>query len=153
MRRKTVDERKSAGNGIVPHQHTVALVANGSSGGWDIAIDEAVAGSPKWFAQVEGPRFSLYFPIRSLATAIEAIEFLERGPRTVEAPNEPLRLGSFGRSPVILTWDRDDPSRCCFVVGSGARPTVRLSLLADERRDLAEALKQVRTDLESEKIL
>jgi hypothetical protein len=36
-------------------QKSYGLVANGSSGAWQVAVDETLRGTQQWFAQLEGP--------------------------------------------------------------------------------------------------
>jgi hypothetical protein len=43
----------------------LGLLANGSSGSWEVSIDESVSGTERWFAQIEGPSLWLYFEIPS----------------------------------------------------------------------------------------
>jgi hypothetical protein len=141
-------------------RHVVGLVANGSSGPWDIAIDETISGAAKWFAQVEGPRVYLYFEIPSLNIIDKMIEFInlpkstDKLARSVSvARNGSLRLGSFGRSPVALVWDEEDRDHCFFTIGTAIKPTIRISLVVGELDQLAEALCQVRADLAEEGLL
>ena len=54
------------------------LLANGSSGPWDIAIDEATSGPNRWCAQIEGPSVTFSFEIPSIDIVGKMVRFLER---------------------------------------------------------------------------
>ena len=141
-------------------RQVIGLVANGSSGPWDIAIDEAIAQATRWFAQVEGPGVYLYFEIPSLKIVDRIIKFIKRQvdankrlPSGPVAGNGSLRLGYFGRTPVALLWDEEDKNRCFFTIGTAIKPTLRITLSAGDLDDLVKALGQVRDDLEAEGLL
>jgi hypothetical protein len=136
------------------------LVANGSSGPWDIAVDETIAQSARWFAQVEGPGVYLYFEIPSLKIVDRISKFIkrhvdanERLPSSPGAGNGSLRLGYFGRTPVALLWDEEHNDRCFFTIGTAIKPTMMMTLSAGDLDELAKALSQVRDDLEAEGLL
>jgi hypothetical protein len=138
----------------------VGLVANGSAGSWEIAVDETISAAAKWFAQIEGPRVYIYFEIPSPQIIDQTIGFIERH-RDADQPRPPgsatqsrsLRLGSFGRSPVALVWDDEDRNRCFFVIGRTVQPTIRLTFLDGDLDEFTQALRQVREDLQGEGLL
>lgn len=129
----------------------LALLANGASGGWEIAIDERMDGSARYYAQLEGPQTFFYFEVLSLQTIEAAAHFLQHGNALPEAPkgerSASLRLGSFGRAPVNLTWDEEYADRCFLIVGPSATASLRLSFGGEEVGHLTEALRQVVADL------
>jgi hypothetical protein len=43
----------------------LGLLAIGSSGPWEVSVDETISGTERWFAQIEGPSISIYFEIPS----------------------------------------------------------------------------------------
>ena len=53
------------------------LLAIGSSRGWDVSIDESVGGEQRWYAQIEGPSFSLYFQLLEAGIVRKVIDFLD----------------------------------------------------------------------------
>jgi hypothetical protein len=55
------------------------LMANGSSGEWEIAVDETTSGPDRWFIQIEGPATYCAFEVPSPATVCEALAFLDGG--------------------------------------------------------------------------
>jgi hypothetical protein len=138
----------------------IGLVANGSAGSWEIAIDETISGAATWFAQIEGPQVYIYFEIPSPKIIDQTIGFIERH----TDPDQPLplgsatqcgslRLGSFGRSPVALVWDDEDRNRCFFVIGRTVQPMIRITLLDGDLDEFTQALRQVREDLKGEGLL
>jgi hypothetical protein len=158
---KQTDQSKNSGTGHedAPRQVT-GLVANGSSGPWDIAVDETISGAARWFAQVEGPGVYVYFEIQSPKIIDAIIEFIEihinvkGGARSdLVAGNGSLDLGGFGCAPVSLVWDDEDKDRCFFTIGTAAQATLRMTLSAGDLAELVGALRQVRDDLEEEGLL
>jgi hypothetical protein len=148
---------QSAAGKAAARRHVVGLAANGSSGLWDIAVDETISGAARWFAQLEGPGVYLYFEIESPQIIDKLIQFIERAPGTnkhlpsaATADNGSLRLGSFGRTPVALIWDDEVKDRCFFAIGTAAQPALRLTLSGGDLDAIANALRQVRDDLAHE---
>jgi len=138
----------------------VGLVANGSAGAWEIAVDETISGAAKWFAQIEGPRVDIYFEIPSPKMIDQTIGFIERHmdadrllPPGSATQSRSLRLGTFGRSPVALVWDDEDRNRCFFVIGRSVQPMIRITLLDGDLDEFTQALRQVREDLKGEDLL
>src|SRR5437773_9604356 len=56
------------------------LLANGASGPWEIAIDEALSGPDRWYAQIEGPSVVFSFELPSLDVVAKMIQFLQAPP-------------------------------------------------------------------------
>ncbi len=150
--RRASDGRTGAGMG---------LAANGSSGSWEVAIDETTTGTQQWFAQIEGPLVYLYFPIESPSAVDQVLRFLERHgsatdkDRTAGEDSDAgsIRLARFGRSPILLTRDDEFPDRCFLVIGPAGNPSVRLTLAGEDLRSLAAALRQARQDLADDGLL
>jgi hypothetical protein len=134
---------------------SVGLLAYGSAGPWDVAIDDATTGAERWFAQIEGPSVYLYFEISSTAIVEDALRFLEGLsasdadplPGRTPAKNGSLRLGHFGQYSVTLMRDDEYNDRCFLIIGASASPTARLTLTSAEIAPLIKALRQVREDL------
>lgn len=140
----------------MPHKNNqpageLGLVANGSSGKWDVAVDEALDGSA-WFLELDGPQAYVVFQLRSPQVVSEAERFLQT---CLAAPSaggrrdagRELILGQFGSASVSFIGDDEDFPRCFLVVGPKAKSTLRLSLDGDDLRMLTEALNQVVEDL------
>ena len=119
----------------------LGLAGNGSSGGWEVAIDETLDGPEKWFIQIEGPSVSFSFEITSPATVGTMIQFLEQGRQGA------LRIGGASRTSVRLVHDAEYPEGCFLVVGPSARPCVRFFMSGPDVSHLLGALKQAREDL------
>jgi hypothetical protein len=131
------------------------LLANGSSGRWDVAVDESLDRADEWSVQIEGPHVYLAFQPRDLGVVSEVIRFLDPPPdgdsgagrRVRSGQNEALTLGNFGAASVSLVWDNEDFPRCFVIVGPRAGATMRLSLLEEDVKMLLEAFRQVARDL------
>src|SRR5258708_2597955 len=104
-------------------QCQVGLAALGVAGAWEVAIDEAVEGTQRWFAQIEGPAFYIYFQIQHPRVIDEMVTFLKRHlcpdkclQRSASAPDSgaDLELSHFGESAVSLIWDSETHQR--FIV-------------------------------------
>jgi len=138
----------------------VGLVANGSAGSWEIAVDETISGAAKWFAQIEGPQVYIYFEILSPKMIDQTIGFIERHtdadqvlPPGLATQSGSLCLGTFGRLPIALVWDDEDRNRWFFVIGQTVQPTVRITILDGDLDEFTQALRQVREDLKGEDLL
>ena len=131
----------------------LGLLANGSSGPWDVSIDETIAGEERWFAQIEGPSVSIYFDLSSPDIISQAIRFLattteQAGVRHGSArANGELRISKPTELPVLLVRDDEFEDRIFLVVGDVDRPVVRWTLTPSESRDILEALNQAQEDL------
>src|SRR2546429_6354439 len=100
------------------------LLANGSSGPWEITIDETTAGPDRWYAQIEGPSVTFCFEIPSLDVVGKMIQFLEsRQPparkRSDDSTdwNGSLLIGKDKRTPVTLVKDDEYEDRFFLAVG------------------------------------
>lgn len=134
----------------------LGLLANGSSGSWEVSIDESVSGAERWFAQVEGPSFWLYFEIPSPDIIPMIIQFLlppgtERGemPSRSSRRNGNLGISEAEETPVTLVRDDEYGDRCFIVIGRSESPIVRLSVAGEDLDNLVEALRQVEDDIHS----
>jgi hypothetical protein len=153
--------QKGRANSKESNRPRLGLVANGSSGSWEVAIDETIRGIQKWFMQIEGPTVSLYFEIPSPSIVDRIHQFLEQLANSVEnrplaslsANKGSLRIGSFGQAAVRLQSDNEYRDRCFLVVGPAATSWVRLSLGGRDLSMLMQAIHQVRDDLTGEGLL
>ncbi|HEY7424949.1 MAG TPA: hypothetical protein VH682_12030 [Gemmataceae bacterium] len=135
----------------------VGLLANGSSGEWEVAIDEATSGVERWYAQIEGPAVSFYFEIPSLDIVGEMLRFLERGPVVAKRSpngsderNGSLVIGKDKKAPITLLKDDEYQDRFFLLVGPTDSPMVRFTIAGMNVLKLTEALRQVQEDLEDE---
>jgi hypothetical protein len=134
---------------------TLGLLANGSSGPWDINLDEYSGERDKYFVQIEGPVLYLYFEIPSPRMIGTMLQYLQRrspsasvAGKTLAERTEALRIGAFGRASVNLVWDDEFVDRCFLIVGVSGKPSLRLTLWGEEIRHLSDALRQVLEDLD-----
>lgn len=133
----------------------VGLVANGSAGAWSIAVDEALDDGGECSLEIDGPAVYLVFRLDDLTKPREALRFLQstsqlnrdRKVQDRKVSEDELTLGSFGSFPVSLLWDNESFQRCFLIVGPRAQATLRVSLHADDIRDLIGALSQVVEDI------
>jgi hypothetical protein len=132
----------------------LVLLANGSSGPWEIAIDESTGKRARLFAHVEGPALYLYFEIPSRKTIRSAVHFLEQGnvsSRSMSgngvSKGSSVRIGGFGRSSIRLVWDTEFADRCFLIVGVSSKPSLQFTLAGGEIKHLLNALRQVQNEL------
>jgi hypothetical protein len=136
-----------------PLTEGMGLLANGSSGRWDIAVDESLD-RDEWSMELDGRNTYLVFQLQDLSVIPRVLQFLQSGAAAKHAPGRHdgeeggrLTLGRFGSEPVSLVWDNEDFQRCFLVVGARGLSTLRLSLEAEEIPMLIEALSQVVAEL------
>jgi hypothetical protein len=135
------------------HDENLGLLANGSSGSWDVSIDETISGEERWFAQIEGPSVCLYFELPFLEIIPKVIRFLT--PVASQAGASPdlsgtkdeLLISKPSEIPVLLVRDGEFQDRCFVIVGQIERPIVTCSLTSIDSRDVLEALRQAEEDL------
>ena len=129
------------------HQNTngsFGLLANGSCGPWEVAIDEATSGADRWWAQIEGPSVSFSFEIASLDIVDKIIRFLEpSGGRS-----RSLVIAKDKKTPITLLKDDEYADRFFVVAGSMHAPVVRFVIAGADVAKLVNALRQVEEDLE-----
>jgi len=133
------------------------LLANGSSGEWEIAIDESTSGAERWYAQIDGPAVVFYFEIPSVDIVGKLLRFLtprpeatKLSPTNSEERDGSLVLGKDKKSPITLLKDDEYPERFFLVVGPADSPIVRFTIAGRNVRKLTDALRQVQEDLEDE---
>jgi hypothetical protein len=125
------------------------LLANGSSGPWEIAIDEYTSGEERWCAQIEGPSVTFYFEIPSIDIVGKMARFLK--PSTGSARrNGSLVIGKDQTTPVTLVRDDEYDDRFFLVVGPTESPIVRFVIGGMDVVKIADALRQVMDDLGEE---
>ncbi len=133
----------------------LGLLANGSSGSWEVSIDENVSGTERSFAQIEGPSLWLYFEIPSPDIIPKIILFLlPPGTKREEMPgcssssgSKLLDISEPEETPVSLVRDDEYKDRCFIVVGRSDSPIVRFSVAGEDLDNLVEALRQVEEDI------
>src|SRR5262245_61932946 len=133
------------------------LLANGSCGPWDIAIDEATSGPDRWWIQIEGPSVSFYFEILSLEIVGMMARFLKPGvpasSQTTSAFSKrsgSFMLGKDKKAPIFLVKDDEYNDRFFLVIGPSESPPVRFVIAGADVVKLAQALQQAQEDIESE---
>lgn len=130
------------------------LMANGASGGWEVAVDETTKGPDRWFVQIEGPSIYVSFEVSSPEMISKALDFLGGcSSSTVpharfSAEKGSLVLGQRRDTPVILVRDDEYKDRYFLVMGQEADAVVRFIISGKESKDIQEALRQAVEDLE-----
>lgn len=132
------------------------LMANGSSGGWEVAVDETTKGPERWFLQLEGPSVYFSFEIPSPEMISQALDFLEgrsppQGPRArSSAEDGSFVLGQHRQTPVVLVRDDEYKDRYFLVIGQEADVVVRFTIAGQDLKDITEGLRQTTEDLGEE---
>jgi hypothetical protein len=131
---------------------SVGLLAVGSSGRWEIAIDETTSGPQRWFAQIEGPAVYLYFEISSLEIIDQAIEFVTAAGGDADAApaarGDTLALGTSKSTPVKLVRDDEFSDRYFLVIEPKDGAVVRFTVATHDLAHVIDALRQVKQDME-----
>ncbi|MBI1903748.1 MAG: hypothetical protein HYS13_21810 [Planctomycetia bacterium] len=136
-----------------------ALVANGVSGQWEIALDETVEGAQRWFAQIDGPLCYVYFQIQQPRVIEDMLLFLQRhlsAPTDKERSTgqaDQMELGPNGGNSVTLLWDGETNDRCFILIRGKGEFRARLCLAGTDLNDVVHALHQVRDELCEEGVL
>lgn len=129
----------------------LGLLANGSAGSWEVAVDTTTAGAERWFLQIDGPRISFQFELSSPMVVDRMIRFLEGG-----AGHESARNGTNGRlsiskdTDVNLVRDVEFHDRYFLTLAKRAKTVVELTIAGSDRQQLIEALRQASADLSQE---
>ena len=126
------------------------LLANGSCGSWEIAIDENTNGPDRWLAQLDGPSVTFCFELPSLDIVAKMTRLLEPGPAGSPQGSAPLVIGKDSRHPVSLIRDDEYDDRFFLVVGPAASPIVRFVLAGADVTNIAGALRQIQDDLDDQ---
>jgi hypothetical protein len=141
-----------ANSGCDTHEGNRGLLGNGTSGAWDVSIDEATSGDERWFAAIEGPADCLDFELPSLDIIPQVIRFLTPVTEPTDARADSCRgrcellVSEPTQLPALVVRDDEFDDRSFVVVGQIDRPTLRCTLTADEMHDILEALRQAESD-------
>lgn len=136
------------------NNEAVGLMANGSSGGWEVSVDEATKGPERWFIQLEGPSAYFSFEIPSSETIATALKFLGGGSSPKGAhgrfspENGSLVLGKYQQTSVILVRDDEYEDRYFLMIGQDTDVVVRYTIAGQDLKDIREALRQASEDIE-----
>jgi len=141
---------------------TVGLLATGSHKNWSISIDDS-SRPRKWFAEVRGPSFYLYFEIPSLEVVHEWFQFFDDSARRTKPRDMPgkgadqdggacegLEIGTFLGGKIAILRDTEFADRCFFLVGgknSSFSSCLRITVAGTDLAALRETLRQVDEDL------
>lgn len=134
------------------HHEDIGLMAIGSSGPWEVSVDETISGDERWFAQIEGPSVCVSFEVPSPNIIGEAVRFLAERELTSSANGQGrLCVSKCQGIPVSLVRDDEYADRCFLIVGPGESPVVRYAFAGEDLENLVEALRLVDQDLIAEK--
>jgi hypothetical protein len=133
----------------------LGLLAIGSCGSWEIAIDETTSGPEQWFAQIDGPLVSVRLELSSLDVLDKALHLLDAnkiGEKTSANGARHKRgvviLGKNLKTPVSLVRDDEFADRYFLVVGASENAIVRLTLSGADAAQVVGALRQIRGELD-----
>ncbi len=132
-------------------EESIGLMAIGSSGPWEIAIDQTISGPDRWFAQIEGPSVYFYFEIPSLEIIDDAIELLARGESATNgaqtARDDTLTLGTNQSTQVNLVRDDEFDDRFFLVIEQKNGLLIRFTVTGEDLTHVMNALRQAKEDL------
>jgi hypothetical protein len=130
------------------------LLAIGSSGAWQIDIDEAHS-SDRWWMQIAGPTLSLYLEIPSLDIVTKMTRLLAlRSTKSKRPANGSAKQGgtlvlsTSAPARVSLVKDDEFDDRYFIVIGPTEGLTMHFTIAGQDLSDITEALRQVKEDLE-----
>ncbi len=133
------------------------LLANGSSGPWEIAIDETTSGADRFYAQIEGPSVTFYFEIPSVDILGKMARFLvpHQAPTKESSTGSlagggSLVIGKDKKSPITLVKDDEYEDRFFLLVGPVDSPVVRFVIAGMDAVKIVDALRQVVQDLDDD---
>jgi hypothetical protein len=135
------------------HDEDIGLLANGSSGSWEVSVDETISGTKRWFAQIEGPSVYVSFEVPSPHIIGDAVRFLapphDDGREFISSARGRggLCMSKSQGIPVSLVRDDEYADRCFLIVGPGDKPVVRYSFAGEDMENLLEALRQANQDI------
>lgn len=137
-------------------QPAFALVANGSAGSWDVALDEALSGTQRWFFQIDGPSCYLYVQVKHPRVIETVLEFLtgdSRDGSKLSAGQNELAVSDSGGNSVRFLRDDEFDGRCIILVTGKNEFCTRIILAREDVQAVTAALRQVRDELCAEGVL
>jgi hypothetical protein len=134
----------------------IGLLASGSAGAWEVAVDQTTSGPERWFIHIEGPSASCSFEISSPEIVFQAAEYLKarHAPRRrhggASCRSSSLLMGKRPKAPAILVRDDEYPDRFFLMVGPETA-LARLTIAGKDVNNLAEALHQAGQDVKDDR--
>ena len=158
MIRKSQPAAKTAAKSLplAAQKNSAGLLAIGSSGSWEIAIDRTLSGLDRWFAQIEGPSVYLRFEIPALLVIEQAERFFAHGKvgkhingkkASSAAARSGLALGTSKTTSVSLLQDDEFNDRFFLVVEQNGGLLARFAIHGSDVDHLVEALRQLKEDV------
>jgi hypothetical protein len=127
----------------------VCLPAVGSSGPWEVAIDETLSGSARRFVQIEGPSVCLYFEIPKVEMIDRTLDFFgAHSPNGRPSERNVLSLGKKANAGVSLIRDDEFNDRYFLVIEYKTGPQVRFTIANNDLSHIVKALRDAKNDLE-----
>jgi hypothetical protein len=129
----------------------VGLLALGTSGPWAVAIDETLSGPPRYFAQIEGPAFYLYFELARVKVIDEALDFLSVHLRDARKKpcdkNGALSLAKNTDPQISFTRDDEFDDRYFLVIETKSGLHVQVTMADDDLNHIVKALRGAKDDI------
>lgn len=134
------------------HEETHGLVAIGSSGSWDIEVDDTLEGKRRWFLQFDGPLLFLYCQIAHPRKVSELHDFLQACIAGADCERE-FDLSSQSGDRVVFLWDGETNDRCFVLVTGKGDLTARYKLDLDSISQIVAALADLNGELQNDGLL
>jgi hypothetical protein len=138
-------------------EEAVGLLALGTSGPWEVAIDETLSGPVRYFAQIEGPSVALYLPLKPLKAnkaVDQALDFLAHSRSSAAKASDKngatLTLAKNADTQVSLTRDDASDDRYFLVIESKSGLRIQITVADDDLTGIVEALRDAKDDLEDD---
>jgi len=150
---KLMSTQRTSGAYRESDDDSLGLMANGSSGQWEVSVDETTSGPDRWFLQIEGPTCYFSIEIPTPAMVQKVFEFLGEHNASgnlvssvTETPTS-LTIGNSKGSPVILTKDDEYTDRYFLLFGQ-KDAHARFTIADQDLKAITEALRQAIDDID-----
>lgn len=132
------------------------LAAIGTSGPWQVDIDQSLSGRSRWEVEIEGPTVYVRFEIPAIEIIERAVRFLSEVPQknrrnALNGENSSSLVLSKARSPrICLIRDDEFADRYFLLAHTENGPTIRFTLTGGVLTHLIAALRQALEDIDVE---
>jgi hypothetical protein len=135
-----------------PKQASIGLLAIGTSGPWEVSIDETTSRPVRWFVGLEGPSLSFHFEISALQVVGRMLHFLAADRKASRLNGKGARgarlvLNSESLMTVTIIKDDEYSDRFFLVAGGVKSPALRLTFAGKDAGHFIEALRQIEEEL------
>lgn len=124
-----------------------SLLANGTAGIWEIAVDESQTTPTQWFLQIESNVLYLYFQLTGLDVVGKVDSYLQSKRKVRRTDNEGLKLGKFSDTLVKIIRDDEFEDRFFLIAGNSDSAVLRVAVSGKDMKDFVLAFNQIESDL------